>query len=147
MWRSACWPDSDFPNRDPREGFLRVIDRLAGRSAPVYVATHDPMLAEMSLLRLRDAGTPSMLELLYGLPERESLTMANRLGVAVRQYIPFGTAYLPYTLKVTRRNPRTLLWLLKDTLTNKAASPPLATTTNTSTYPRITPLERSRTRW
>src|SRR5262245_54202097 len=35
------WPDPEVPRLDPREGYLAVIDRLAGRSALVEVATHD----------------------------------------------------------------------------------------------------------
>jgi proline dehydrogenase len=108
------WADPVQPDRDPRAGFLEAIDRLAGRAAHVAVATHELSLAAVALTRLQAAGTSCELELLYGLPITPSLEQARRLGVSVRVYIPYGTAFLPYALSQMRRNPRIAWWMLRD---------------------------------
>jgi proline dehydrogenase len=108
------WPDPGAPDRDPRDGFLEVIDALAGTEGHVGVATHDPELAAESVRRLRAAGTPCTVELLLGLPMRASLQQARRLGVPVRVYVPYGHAYMPYALAHVRREPRIALWIARD---------------------------------
>jgi proline dehydrogenase len=109
------WPD---PERDvePIAGYLAIVDRLAGRARAVAIATHNAALAEQSLQRLHAAGTPVMLELLYGLPSRRLIEIARRLGVRVRVYVPFGSAYLPYCLGELKKNPRIAWWLLRDAI-------------------------------
>ena len=47
---------------------------------------------------------------------RRSVKAANRLGVKVRVYIPYGDAYLSYALSQVRRNPRILWWLARDAM-------------------------------
>lgn len=108
------WADPADPDRDLRAGYLEVIDRLAGRAAMVQVATHDVPLAREALARLRAAGTPCTLELLYGLPVRPALGLARELPLPVRVYVPYGAAYLPYAVSRLRRNPRILYWLARD---------------------------------
>jgi proline dehydrogenase len=108
------WPDAAAPDRDLRAGYLEVIDRLAGRASHVSVASHDAPLVEQAVGRLQRAGTPCDIELLYGLPMRPVQRLAQRLGVAVRVYVPYGEAYMPYALGQIRRKPRILLWLAKD---------------------------------
>ena len=108
------WPDPQHREMNPREGYLNVIDRLAGRARFVAVATHDPELGRNALERLRRAGTPCSLELLYGLPVKPALKVARELGVPVRVYVPFGHGWLPYSLTHARRNPRVFWWLLRD---------------------------------
>jgi len=101
---------------DPRQGFLEVIDALAGRATQVAVATHDPALAEEALARLAGRGTSAELELLLGLPVHAARSVAERRGVPVRIYVPYGRAWLPYTLSAARKNPRILRWILEDAL-------------------------------
>ncbi len=108
------WADPADPQRDKRAGFLEVIDALAGRARRVGVATHDPTLADKSIRRLQQAGTPCDLELLYGLPMRDAIRRASDLGVPVRIYVPYGEAYMPYALSQVRRKPRIVWWVLKD---------------------------------
>ncbi len=108
------WPDPEAPDRDPRDGYLAVVDRLCGGDADVGVATHDPELAETALRRLRAAGTPCTLELLYGLPMRRPLQVAHELGVPVRVYVPYGHGYMPYALSQLHKRPRIAAWLAKD---------------------------------
>ncbi len=109
------WPD---PDRDvePIAGFLAIVERLAGRSRAVAVATHNVALAEKAIQRLQAAGTPVTLELLYGLPSRRQIELAKRLNVPVRIYVPYGAAYLPYCLGELKKNPRIAWWLVRDAL-------------------------------
>ncbi len=110
------WPDAVAPDRDVREGFLEVIDRLAGRASHVSIASHDPPLVEEAIRRLKRSSTPCDVELLYGLPMRGVRKLAERLSVSVRIYVPYGEAYMPYALGQIRRKPRILTWLAKDLL-------------------------------
>jgi proline dehydrogenase len=100
------WSGPEGDETDPREGFLNLIERLAGRAMHVAVATHDPTLARLSLRRLKDAGTPCELDLLYGLPQQPLLKIARSYGVRARMYVPYGHSGLPYRLKQAVRNPR-----------------------------------------
>ncbi len=111
------WPDPEKPAYDSRAGFLEVIDRLAGRICHVAVATHDPELAREALTRLRATGTPCELELLFGLPIRNAIPVAEAIGVPVRIYVPYGHAWLPYVMGQVRKNPRIAWWLLRDLCT------------------------------
>jgi proline dehydrogenase len=108
------WPDPKHQVMNPEDGYLNVINRLAGRSRSVAVATHDAELARNALNRLRQAGTPCSLELLYGLPMKEPLKVAGELGVPVRVYIPFGHGLPPYSLTQARRNPQVFWWIFRD---------------------------------
>jgi proline dehydrogenase len=109
------WACLDGPDTDLREGYLAMIDRLAGRASAVAVATHDERLAREALRRLKAAGTPCELELLCGLPRHGPTVVARELGVPVRLYVPFGQAWLPYALDQAARNP-TILWrIARDT--------------------------------
>ena len=107
-------PDPARADVDPAKGYLRVINRLAGRARSVAVATHDPLLARSSLTRLLEAGTPCELELLYGYPMRAVSTVARSMSVPIRVYIPFGNAWLPYALTQVINKPTRLWWILKD---------------------------------
>jgi len=107
------WADPSL-QIDPSEGFLRIIERLAGRARHVSVATHDPKLAKAALSLLLARETPCELELLYGLPVRTVLPVAQETGVPIRVYLPYGHAWLPYVVGRLRKQPRIALWLLRD---------------------------------
>jgi proline dehydrogenase len=111
------WADTAEPPMDPRRGFLSVIDRLAGRARHVAVATHDPDLAREALRRLRAAGTPCELELLFGLPLRRPIAAAEAHGAPIRIYVPYGYAWLPYVVDQMKKNPRIAWWVLCDLCT------------------------------
>jgi proline dehydrogenase len=109
------WVDPSEPV-DPFEGFLKVIERLAGRARHVSVATHDPKLVRAALSALLARGTPCELELLYGLPVGAVLPIARELGVPVRVYLPYGHAWLPYVVGRLKKEPRVALWLMRDVM-------------------------------
>jgi proline dehydrogenase len=110
------WPCHDQPGLDPRQGFLAVIDRLAGSVSEVAVATHDAVLAGEAVRRLAARGTACELELLCGLPRRGVLELAHSRHLPVRLYVPFGQAWLPYALSQVLRKPGMWPRLLKDSL-------------------------------
>lgn len=109
------WSDPQGSS-DLRAGFMALIHCLTGRAAGVAVATHDPVLARESLAALIAGGTPAELELLLGLPMQRACAVAREMNVPVRVYVPYGRAWLPYSLRAALANPRILLWLLKDGL-------------------------------
>jgi proline dehydrogenase len=110
------WVDPGAPEIDLREGFLAVIDQLAGKARHVAVATHDPPLAREALRRLLASGTPCEMELLFGLPSKSVMQIARELGVRVRLYIPYGHSWLPYAFSQIQKNPRILWWVIRDTI-------------------------------
>jgi proline dehydrogenase len=134
------WADPEEPGRDMRDGFLEIVNRLAGRAQKVAVATHDEPLARSALLRLRSAGTPCELELLYGLPIAAGLRLSRELQIPVRMYIPFGSAWLPYALSQVKANPRVCWWILRDFATGRAFRIPKPTRSTRLVKETLTPI-------
>jgi proline dehydrogenase len=114
------YADPDHPDADPRAGFLRLVDALAGRAPFVSVATHEPALAREALQRLRRAGTPCELELLYGFPLRRQLRAVRDLDIPVRLYIPYGFGRTPYPPRAAVREARTARFFAGDVLIGPA---------------------------
>ena len=110
------WPDPSDPDIDLREGYLRVIRRLAGRASFVGVATHDAPLAREAMEILADAGTPFEQEFVFPLPIAPAMEEGKRFGAAARIYLPYGSAWLPYSLSRAFANPVMLYWLARDTI-------------------------------
>lgn len=108
------WADPNWRGQDVEASYLALAARLAGRAAPVAVATHDPGLAERALNLLLAAGTPCELEQLRGLPARRTMAVARRLGVPVRVYVPFGPGWWPYALDKALARPYLLSWMIRD---------------------------------
>jgi proline dehydrogenase len=108
------WDDGNGATADVRKNFLTVVKRLAGRAHHVAVATHDPPLARAAIEHLRAAGTACEVELLYGLPARDTVRMARAACVPVRFYVPYGHAWLPYCLSHAKRHPRIVWWTMRD---------------------------------
>jgi proline dehydrogenase len=117
------WADPDWRGQDVGASYLALARRLAGRAAPVAVATHDPGLAERALTLLLEAGTPCELEQLRGLPARRTLAVARRLGVKVRVYVPFGPGWWPYALDKALARPYLLSWMIRDRTARVDAAP------------------------
>lgn len=102
---------------DPGGGegdYLELVAALAGRRAPVSVATHHPALAAGALDILRAAGTPCELEQLRGLPRRRTIAAARARSVPVRVYVPFGPGWWPYAIDKALARPHLPLWYLRD---------------------------------
>jgi proline dehydrogenase len=110
------WADPQGDVADSAEAYLDLARILAGRAAPVGVATHDPALAEAVLRLLLDAETPCELEQLRGLPGRRTSAVARKLGVPVRLYYPFGPGWWPYAIDKALARPYLPVWWLRDRL-------------------------------
>ena len=110
------WADPEWGGDDIAANYLALARGLAGRAAPVAVATHDPLLAEQALTALLAAGTPCELEQLRGLPGRRTRAVARRLGVPVRIYVPFGPGWWPYAVDKALARPHLLAWAIRDLL-------------------------------
>ena len=111
------WPDDGGDgDRDITAAYLALVRLLAGRRAPVGVATHDPALAQAALALLHDAGTPCELEQLRALPARRTRAAARAVGVPVRVYLPFGPGWWPYALDKALARPWLPLWAARDAL-------------------------------
>jgi len=108
------WADPEGKDGDIEAGYVELAGLLAGRAAPVAVATHKPELAEAALSVLRDAGTPCELEQLRGLPRKRTMAVAHRLGVPVRVYVPFGPSWWPYAIDKALARPYLPAWFLHD---------------------------------
>ncbi|WP_395331069.1 proline dehydrogenase [Novosphingobium sp. BL-8H] len=110
------WADPEGDAGDRTAAFLELVQLLAGRSAPVGVATHDPALARAALAILIASGTPCELEQLRGLPMKRSSRVANELGVPVRLYWPFGPGWWPYAAEKLIERPYLPKWWVVDRL-------------------------------
>jgi proline dehydrogenase len=119
------WSDPGF-TENPREAFVSLIRRLAGRASHVGVATHDEEVAQESLRLLQRQKTPCEMELLFGLPMTRMVAMAREMEVPVRVYVPYGCGWLPYALSQARRNPRIVWWMMRDLVRGRAFSLPAA---------------------
>ncbi|MGH2567799.1 MAG: hypothetical protein ACRDGA_05625, partial [Bacteroidota bacterium] len=112
------WPDSTNHERHLRERYLELIAVLSGRAVKVVVATHDQWLAQSALRRLHDAGTPSELEQMIGLPLAAE-TFARARGIPTRLYIPYGYPYLPYNIRDIWLRPAIMKWMVRDLLLDR----------------------------
>lgn len=108
------WADPLGDRPDINTAYLDLVLLLAGRTAPVAIATHDPELAKASLAILKEAGTPVELEQLRGLPRKRTSTIAQELGVPIRIYHAFGPGWWPYALEQVLRRPYLPFWALRD---------------------------------
>jgi proline dehydrogenase len=109
------WHGLNGDETDPGEGFRRLTERLiAKRACHVAFATHNKRVALNTLARLNGSGISHELELLHGMPQRGMLRIARAQNVATRVYVPYGHAGLPYRLKEVARDPRVLIWFMRD---------------------------------
>jgi proline dehydrogenase len=106
--------DAGAPEIPAAEGFLHVVDRLAGHPQTVAVATHDVRLLEAALARLAAARTRCEVELFYGLPFRAPAQCARRAGAPLRIYVPYGHTGAPYGRAELTHNPAATWWLVQD---------------------------------
>jgi proline dehydrogenase len=118
------WMDPSNPKIDMREGYLRVIERLAGRASFVGVATHDAPLARKAMEILSEAGTPFEQEFVFPLPIDPAMEEGKRFGAAARLYLPYGSAWLPYSLSRAVTNPVMLYWLARDAVMGRTFTVP-----------------------
>lgn len=96
---------SSADEADPRQGFLALVDRLAGNAPEIAVATHDYSLAKEAVARCQRSGTPVELELLFGIPAGNMIQLSREMLVPVRFYVPYGNTLLIYGIRHFLTNP------------------------------------------
>ncbi|MBI4582562.1 MAG: proline dehydrogenase family protein [Planctomycetes bacterium] len=107
--------------KDPEEiraNFLLLLDRLLSCGGRVAVATHDPILVEEALERLRRLGPERdrhEFQMLLGVGEALRPRLLDE-GCRLRIYVPFGPKWHAYSLRRLRENPRLARYVLKDFL-------------------------------
>jgi proline dehydrogenase len=108
------WADPAGDPQDLQAAYLDLVRGLAGRAAPVAIATHDPMLAAQALDLLTASGTPCLLEQLRGLPRRRTEAVAREWGVPLRLYLPTGPGWWSYAIDKAMARPYLPVWYLRD---------------------------------
>lgn len=109
------WPDAQVDSGDVAGDYLALAELLAGRAAPVAIASHDPALVERALAIVAP-DTPCELEQLRGLSRHQTVPIARRLGVPVRTYIPFGPGWWPYAINRVLARPDLVVGQLRGAL-------------------------------
>jgi len=95
--------------RDPREGFLTLVERLAGKVPELALGTHDDRLAKSAIVRAASRGPSPQLELLYGFPVARMLALSKDLAVRVGVYVPYGDILTAYAIRHVLGHPHKLL--------------------------------------
>jgi proline dehydrogenase len=113
------WPDQPETGIDIRAAYLELAAQLAGRARHVGVATHEASLSEAALKELLSQSTPCEQELIYPDPMAKAIQVSIDLDVTSRLYIPFGSAWLPYSLSRAVQKPEVMLWLVRDVFTSR----------------------------
>lgn len=94
---------------DPEQGFLALVERLAGKVPGLALATHDSRLAREAVSRCRRGGSAVELELFFGRPSSAMMALARELQVPLRFYVPYGDTLLIYFIRDLLSNPHKLL--------------------------------------
>ena len=94
---------------EPKQGFLDLVDQLAGQVAHLALATHDCQLARESIARCRKRGSTLQLECFFGRPASAMLALSRETGVPLGFYVPYGETLLVYVIRDLLTNPIKLL--------------------------------------
>jgi proline dehydrogenase len=94
---------------NPQEGFLTMVERLAGSVAEIAVATHDHQLAREAVECARKKDTQVELELLFGMPAGGMIALSKEMQIPLRFYVPYGDNLLLYGLRHYLTHPHKLL--------------------------------------
>jgi proline dehydrogenase len=94
--------------RDIRNAFMETFRILARGSGTIAVATHDIRLIRRILREIEATALPLdrvEFQSLLGVPIRSTLEQLRDDGFKVRLYVPFGSAWLAYSLRRLQENP------------------------------------------
>lgn len=112
------WIDKSNPGINPRKSFIELVEKLADRVPHIGIATHDIMLAKRVFEIAKRSSTEFELEQLFSLPQISG-KLSRDFKIKVRIYVPYGTAYMPYSVNQMRVRPAILFWMLRDLLNIK----------------------------
>ncbi len=99
-----------------RENFLKQAFRLLKEGNLSAIATHDEVLIEKIIEFIEKEKIPHdsfYFELLYGVRRDIQQALLNR-GYQVRIYIPYGKAWLPYTLRRLAERKENIIFVVKN---------------------------------
>ena len=101
-----------------RASFLEALDVLFDQGSYVGVATHDEVLIDAALHRIRERGLAASeveFQMLLGVrPERGDALV--RAGQRLRIYVPFGTHWYEYSVRRLQENPKIAGYVAADAL-------------------------------
>jgi proline dehydrogenase len=99
-----------------RENFLKQAFRLLKEGNLPAIATHDEILIEQisAFIEAENISRDSFyFELLYGV-RRDIQKALLRKGYQVRIYVPYGKAWLPYTLRRLAERKENIIFIVKN---------------------------------
>ncbi|MEE8206344.1 MAG: proline dehydrogenase family protein [Nitrospinaceae bacterium] len=99
-----------------RENFLKQAFRLLKEGNLPAIATHDEVLIEkiIKFIEREKISTDSFyFELLYGVRRDIQKALLDK-GYQVRLYVPYGKAWLPYTLRRLAERKENIIFVLKN---------------------------------
>lgn len=112
------WADDPDTGVDIEAAYLELAAHIAGRAKFVGVATNQAALSSTAISALLAAGTACEQEVIYPAARQDVIQVAKDHDVPSRLYVPFGSAWLPYSLSRAASNPKVLMWLMRDMLTS-----------------------------
>ncbi|MDH5457814.1 MAG: proline dehydrogenase family protein [Nitrospinota bacterium] len=99
-----------------RENFLKQAFRLLKEGNLPAIATHDEILIEQIIAFIKTENIPRdsfYFELLYGVRRDIQKALLNK-GYQVRIYVPYGKAWLPYTLRRLAERKENIIFVVKN---------------------------------
>jgi proline dehydrogenase len=99
-----------------RENFLKQALRLLKKGNLPAIATHDEILIEQisAFIEAENISRDSFyFELLYGVRRDIQRALLNK-GYQVRIYVPYGKAWLPYTLRRLAERKENIIFVVKN---------------------------------
>jgi proline dehydrogenase len=99
-----------------RENFLKQAFRLLKEGNLPAIATHDEFLIEQIIAFIKTENIPRdsfYFELLYGVRRDIQKALLNK-GYQVRIYVPYGKAWLPYTLRRLAERKENIIFVVKN---------------------------------
>ena len=99
-----------------RENFLKQACRLLKEGNLPAIATHDEILIEQIIEFTEKENIPRdsfYFELLYGVRRDIQRALLNK-GYQVRIYVPYGKAWLPYTLRRLAERKENIIFVIKN---------------------------------
>lgn len=101
--------DSLSDEMNPNQGFLTLIENLAGIVSELAIATHDHQLAKEAIRTALGKGTRVQLELLFGMPAGRMIALAKETRVPIRFYVAYGGALMLYGIRHLLTNPQKIM--------------------------------------
>jgi proline dehydrogenase len=105
------------------DNYRKLLDRLLQPMNGFYaaIATHDPTLVNYASELIRQRGLSNdnyEFQMIYGI-RRDLQEQVHSQGHALRVYVPFGTAWVPYFMRRLSERPANLWFVLRSLLAER----------------------------